>query len=271
MNLTVNGKGFSATPAPGECLRVFLRDLGWYGVKKGCDGGDCGACTVWVDEKPVHSCLYPAFRAEGKTITTIEGLAADGELHPMQQAFLDAQGFQCGYCAAGMIMTAAALTDEQKQDLPRALKGNLCRCTGYGSIRDAFAGVKNVAADAPGTSRGVSVPNPFAEAIVTGHARYTSDIPPMDGLLHLKVLRSPHAHAKISRSTARPRWPCRAWSRFTRGRTFRAVSTPLRSTKTIGSIPTTRTCSTTSRASSVNASPRSSRKPKGPPKRAAAA
>lgn len=197
MNLTVNGKGFSATPAPGECLRVFLRDLGWYGVKKGCDGGDCGACTVWVNEKPVHSCLYPAFRAEGKTITTIEGLAADGELHPMQQAFLDAQGFQCGYCAAGMIMTAAALTDEQKQDLPRALKGNLCRCTGYGSIRDAFAGVKNVAADAPGTSRGVSVPNPFAEAIVTGRARYTSDIPPMDGLLHLKVLRSPHAHAKI--------------------------------------------------------------------------
>ena len=145
----------------------------------------------------MHSCLYPAFRAEGKTITTIEGLAADGELHPMQQAFLDAQGFQCGYCAAGMIMTAAALTDEQKQDLPRALKGNLCRCTGYGSIRDAFAGVKNVAADAPGTSRGVSVPNPFAEAIVTGRARYTSDIPPMDGLLHLKVLRSPHAHAKI--------------------------------------------------------------------------
>ncbi len=197
MNLKVNDKSFSATPAPGECLRMFLRDLGWYGVKKGCDGGDCGACTVWVDQKPVHSCLYPAFRAEGKEVTTIEGLAKNGELHPMQQAFLDAQSFQCGYCAAGMIMTGAALTDEQKTDLPRALKGNLCRCTGYGSIRDAFDGVKNVACDVAGNSTGTSVPNPFAEAIVTGDARYTGDVAPMEGLLHLKVLRSPHAHAKI--------------------------------------------------------------------------
>lgn len=198
MNLSVNGKAFSADPAPGECLRVFLRDLGWYGVKKGCDGGDCGACTVWVDKKPVHSCLYPAFRAEGHEITTIEGLAKDDTLHPMQRAFLDAQAFQCGYCAAGMIMTGAALTDEQRLDLPHALKGNLCRCTGYASIRDAFADVTNVVRDAAGNSSSTSVPNPFAEAIVTGHAQYTSDIPPMDGMLHLKVLRSPHAHARIT-------------------------------------------------------------------------
>lgn len=199
MNLRLNGKAYSATPAPGQCLRTFVRDLGCYGVKKGCDGGDCGACTVWVDEKPVHSCLYPAFRAEGRSVTTIEGLAEpDGTLHPMQQAFLDAQGFQCGYCAAGMIMTGATLTDEQKQDLHQSLKGNLCRCTGYGSIRDAFAGKKNVAPDAAGKSKGESVPNPFAHDIVTGHARYTTDIAPLEGMLHLKVLRSPHAHARIT-------------------------------------------------------------------------
>jgi len=197
MKLSVNGKSFSKEPAPGECLRMYLRALGWYGVKKGCDAGDCGACTVWVDKKPVHSCLYPAFRAENHEITTIEGLATERTLHPMQQAFLDAQSFQCGYCAAGMIMTGAALTAEQKNDLPRALKGNLCRCTGYQSIRDAFAGVKNVEQDTPGTSEGTSVPNPFAKSIVTGEARYTSDIAYPDGMLHLKVLRSPHAHAKI--------------------------------------------------------------------------
>ena len=198
MNLKVNGKAYAATPAPGQCLRTFVRDLGWFGVKKGCDAGDCGACTVWVDEKPVHSCLYPAFRAEGKAVTTLEGLAgADGTLHPMQQAFLDAQGFQCGYCTAGMIMTGASLTDEQRKDLPQALKGNLCRCTGYGSIRDAFHGVKNVGRDKAGKSRGASVPNPFAHDIVTGKARYTTDLPPPDGMLHLKVLRSPHAHARI--------------------------------------------------------------------------
>jgi CO/xanthine dehydrogenase Mo-binding subunit/aerobic-type carbon monoxide dehydrogenase small subunit (CoxS/CutS family) len=197
VKVTVNGKIFSAEPAPGECLRVFLRELGWYGVKKGCDGGDCGACTVWVDGKPVHSCLYPAYRSEDHEITTIEGLANGDALHPMQNAFLAAQAFQCGYCTAGMIMTGAALTAEQRLDLPRALKGNLCRCTGYGAIRDAFAGVANVTADDAGQSSGVSVPNPFAQAIVTGHARYTSDVPPLEGLLHLKILRSPHAHAKI--------------------------------------------------------------------------
>src|SRR5256884_1293319 len=138
----------------------------------------------------------PAFRAAGRTITTIEGLAQDGALHPMQQAFLNAQAFQCGYCAAGMIMTAAALDEKQRADLPHALKGNLCRCTGYRSIGDALAGVTAVEPDVAGQACGASVPNPFAEGIVTGRARYTMDVA-MDGLLHLKVLRSPHAHAHI--------------------------------------------------------------------------
>src|SRR5271170_1392484 len=123
MSYVVDGKPFSAEPRPGQCLRTFLRDLGALGVKKGCDAGDCGACTVWLDDVPIHSCLMPAFRAAGRNVTTIAGLATDGALHPIQRAFLDAQAFQCGFCTAGMIMTAASLTKEQRKDLPRSLKG----------------------------------------------------------------------------------------------------------------------------------------------------
>lgn len=198
MNCTVNGKLLSAKPGPGQCLRTFLRDCGVFGVKKGCDAGDCGACTVWMDGTPVHSCLMPAFRAEGRTITTIEGLSKGGALHPLQQAFLDAQAFQCGFCTAGMIMTAASLDGEQRANLPSALKGNLCRCTGYRAIDDAVHGIASAEEDVPGQACGASLKNPFGEAIVTGHARYTMDVG-VERLLHLKVLRSPHAHARILR------------------------------------------------------------------------
>lgn len=200
MNLVVNGAAVAIDPRPGQCLRTLLRQLGWFGVKKGCDAGDCGACTVHVDGRPVHSCLYPAFRAEGASVTTIEGLAPESGLHPMQQAFLDAQGYQCGFCTAGMVMTAAALDQAQRRDLPNALKGNLCRCTGYRGIADAIDGVTHVEADAPGAACGRSLPAPAGPAIVTGRAGYTMDVAPEDelaGLTHMKILRAPHAHARI--------------------------------------------------------------------------
>jgi len=196
MSYHVNGKTFSNEPAPGQCLRTFLRELGWFGVKKGCDTGDCGACTVWLDGATVNSCIIPAFRAEGRQVTTIEGLAQNGELHPMQRAFLEAQGFQCGFCTAGMIMAAANFTEEERQDLPRVLKGNLCRCTGYRAIEDAIHGNKSIEDDQPGAACGASLPAPASEEIVTGKVRYTLDTE-TDGVLHLKLLRSPHARARI--------------------------------------------------------------------------
>ena len=194
--MRVNGSAFDVPPQPGQCLRTYLRELGFFGVKKGCDTGDCGACTVHVDGVPVHSCVYPAFRARDREITTIEGLAGPDGLHPAQQAFLDAQGFQCGFCTAGLIMTSAALREDQRADLPRSFKGNLCRCTGYRSIADALDGVVNTVAE-PSPAVGSDLGAPAGPRVVTGTARYTFDVP-VPGVLHMKVLRSPHAHARIT-------------------------------------------------------------------------
>ncbi|GGC62998.1 molybdopterin-dependent oxidoreductase [Hoyosella rhizosphaerae] len=185
----VNGHDITTVPRPGQCLRTYLREHEHYDVKKGCDSGDCGACTVHIDGKPHHSCIVPAHHVVDATITTPAGLGQPGNLHPSQQAFRDAMGFQCGYCTPGMVMTAAALTAEQQSDLPRAMKGNLCRCTGYRSIRDALTG-QSVAAD--------TVLPPAADRVVTGNEPYTLDTT-IPGLLHLAIVASPHAHARIDR------------------------------------------------------------------------
>jgi xanthine dehydrogenase YagT iron-sulfur-binding subunit len=139
IRLNVNGNQMELTVAPWTTLLDALRDhLDLTGTKKGCDHGQCGACTVLVDGRRINSCLTLAVMKEGAEITTIEGLARSGELHPLQQAFIDHDAFQCGYCTSGQICSAAGLIAEGKARTPNEIRelmsGNICRCGAYPNI-----------------------------------------------------------------------------------------------------------------------------------------
>ncbi len=139
IRLKVNGNWREAETRPDRILLDLLReDLGLTGTKKGCEQGECGACTVIMNGQAVLSCLVPALKADGAEILTIEGLAREGRLHPLQQAFWEEGAVQCGYCTPGMLLAAKALIDENPQpsveDVKKAISGNLCRCTGYTKI-----------------------------------------------------------------------------------------------------------------------------------------
>ena len=147
LQLTINGEPYELTVEPRTTLAELLREeLHLTGTKEGCGIGMCGACTVLLDGKAIKSCLVLALKANGKEITTIEGLAAKGEIHPLQKAFIDHGAIQCGYCTPGMILSAKALLDENphptEEEVRMAMVGNLCRCTGYVKILEAILSVR---------------------------------------------------------------------------------------------------------------------------------
>jgi aerobic-type carbon monoxide dehydrogenase small subunit (CoxS/CutS family) len=143
LSMTLNGKEVSVEVDAGDLLVHVLRDrLGLIGTKLACGEGECGSCTVLVDGLTVTSCIYPALKAQGREVTTIEGLAEAGKLHPIQQAFVDVTAPQCGYCIPGMVLSAKALLDETphptRDEIKKGISGNICRCTGYYQIVEAI-------------------------------------------------------------------------------------------------------------------------------------
>ena len=146
LTLTVNDQVHTLPVEANKTLLELLRDdLGLMGAREACDTGGCGACTVLVDGRPVYSCLVLALDCRDKSVLTIEGLAQDGRLHPLQQAFIDHGAIQCGYCTPGMVLTAKALldsnSDPSEQEIREAIAGNICRCTGYVKIVEAIMSV----------------------------------------------------------------------------------------------------------------------------------
>ena len=143
LSLRVNGEEQQVSFAPYKTLLEVLReDLNLTGTKHGCELGECGACAVLLDGEPVLSCLVLALECEGRSVQTVEGLASGTTLHPLQAAFADCGGSQCGYCTSGMLMTAKALLDREsdpsRERIKEAIAGNICRCTGYNQIVEAI-------------------------------------------------------------------------------------------------------------------------------------
>ena len=152
--LRVNGRDVQVrSPGSARLLDVLREELGLTGAKEGCGKGECGACAVLMDGQLVNSCLVLLCQAEGHEITTIEGLAPDGRVHPLQEAFAEAGAVQCGFCIPGMVMAAAALLREHprptEEQIVRGLSGNLCRCTGYRKIIAAVKRASEAMAAAP--------------------------------------------------------------------------------------------------------------------------
>jgi len=212
LRMNINGKPVELDVPESRYLSAVLReDLGMTGTKIGCNEAECGICTVLVNGTPVNSCIYPAFRAQDASVETIEGLSPDGELHALQQAFLEHGAVQCGYCTPGLIMTSKALLDEKAtagesvtaQDIKVALKDTYCRCTGYQSVIHAVlqASGQDIPpyipeTRSPGQVVGKARPNPDARAKISGEARFTDDYS-FPGMLYARTLRAGIPHARI--------------------------------------------------------------------------
>ena len=208
ITLTLNGKKHSFTVPPSTLLVELIREhADLTGTHVGCDTSQCGACTVHVNGQAVKSCTMFAGQADGAEVTTVEGLANDGDLHPMQKAFRDCHGLQCGYCTPGMIMSGIDILrrfpDADEDTIREQLEGNLCRCTGYQNIVAAIqrAGAEMRGQPMPPLDRadtGVGKPAARKEdqRFITGAGRYTDDID-LPGQLYAAFVRSPHAHARL--------------------------------------------------------------------------
>jgi len=216
VTLKVNGQIYNVSVKDNETLLDVIRDkLHLTGTKKGCDLGVCGACTVLIDGEPMNSCLLLASTMQGREITTIEGVATDGALHPIQRAFVHEGAIQCGYCTPGMVISAKALIDENPdpsdEEIKNALSGNLCRCTGYTGIIRAVKNWKKYkdpkkTGESTGsrddvdryTIVGRSLPRVDAADKATGKAKYTGDYH-FQYMLYGRILGSTVAHGKIKR------------------------------------------------------------------------